>query len=148
MAKPGITVEGSEGLIRAFRQLSDATKGKTLRAATLQAAKPVRDEARRRAPFRTGRLRNAIGLRSKLLGPTRAEADIGFDRRRAWYGGMVELGHKLVRGKKKGTQRVVGHVPAKPYLRPALDAMAETAEKRMRDALRKGIERVVRRGGR
>lgn len=148
MAKAGVKIEGGDALIAAYRRLSDATKGKVLRSATLQAARPVRDEARRLVPVRTGKLKRAIGLRTKMLHPTVAEASIGFNRKMAWYGGMVELGHRLVKGKRKKDKRVIGHVPAKPYLRPALDNMAQTAEDRMRAALRRSIERAVKRGRR
>lgn len=147
MPKP-VQVLGVDEAIRAFHRLEDSVAGKELRKATMQGARPIRAEARRLVRKRSGKLMRAIGLRSKSHGRYRAEADVGFDRRMAWYGGMIELGHRLVKGRKKRDKKVIGHVPAYPYLRPALETKAKEAEAAMREHFRINISRVVARGNR
>lgn len=137
---------GGEELIRQLRRLTDATAGKALRAAVRAAGTPVRNEAKRIVRKKSGRLQRAIGTRTKVINRYIAEVWIGFDRRTAFYGGQVELGHRLVRGKSKLTKRVVGHVPAYPFLRPALDTKAGEAEARLRESLSKNIQKLVKNG--
>lgn len=148
MAKPGIELLGWEEAVRQFHRLDDAVAAKELRRATLRGATPVRAEARRRVRRKSGRLQKAIGIKARSFGRYLTEVSIGFDRRRAWYGGMIELGHRLVKGKKKRDKKVIGHVPAYPFLRPALDTQAKAAEERMREVFAQNISKVVARGRR
>lgn len=63
-----------------------------------------------RADLRKRRIKDAIGY---IIGPTKATAYVV-----RW----LEYGHMLVRGGRKGKGKVVGHVPAYPFVRPAADA--------------------------
>lgn len=58
---------------------------------------------------------------------------------KARHGIQVELGHNVV---KDG--RVVGHAPAKPYLRPAFEETKDRAEEIVRDGLGRTIDGVTR----
>jgi hypothetical protein len=53
------------------------------------------------------------------------------------YGHLVELGHGL---KRPGSDKYVGNVKPKPYLRPAADNNASAVEKILVDALNKSLE--------
>ncbi len=87
----------------------------------------VRDEAKVRAPVKTGRLRDSIYLAFKDGQSTESRVvySISWNARLAPHGHLIEFGHALIRGGKAGKGGVnVGWVPAKPFLRPAYDAVA------------------------
>lgn len=136
-----VSVEGLEELREQFSALSDRMQAKALRDAMRGAARPVVQEARARAPVRTGRLRRNI-IAKVFSGPKTVTAIIGFraegkrgDVRNAFYGMFLEL----------GTSRMT----ARPMLRPALDAKGGEAVSLFAAALRKAIEAITRkaRGG-
>ncbi len=128
-------------------------RGEALRAAVLQGAQVIRDqaEANARAIQRTGTLASDIHaeIDEKKSTDTRAAAVVG-PGKRGWYGRLVEFGHDIVvggrkRAKKTTPGQVVGHVPPKPWLRPAGDAKRAEAEQRIIKALQRRLERVWRR---
>lgn len=68
----------------------------------------IRDEARRNAPVRTGRLRKSIKVDNVLDRQTgQVVHRVGWDKEIAWYGPLVETGTE--------------NAPAQPHLRPAAD---------------------------
>ena len=97
--------------------------GANVGAATQKAARAgaavVRQAAKDRAPVRTGQLKKSIQTVSVKGTGGVADADVGPT---VFYGRFVELGHAGPHGK--------GHVPAHPFLRPALDEH----EKEVQDA--------------
>lgn len=126
-------------------------RGEALRAAVLQGAQVIRDqaEANARAIQRTGTLASDIHaeIDEKKSTDTRAAAVVG-PGKRGWYGRLVEFGHDIVvggrkRGRNKG--RVVGHVAPKPWLRPAGDAKRKEAEAVAIEVLQRRLERIWRR---
>lgn len=71
-------------------------------------AAEIRKEARRRAPKETGTLRRGIKVENVYDRETRmVEFRVGWDKRSAFYGPLVELGTE--------------DTPARPHLRPAAD---------------------------
>lgn len=73
-----------------------------------EAAVVIRDDARRRAPVRTGALRRSIKVERAFDETTRRVSyHVGWDRRIAFYGPLVELGTE--------------DTAARPHLRPAAD---------------------------
>lgn len=84
--------------------------GKT-RQVVQKATLDVEAEAKVRAPFRFGALRNSI--KGEMTGPDSGEVTVGVE-----YGAPVEYGstHKKSGG---GTY----HIPAQPYLHPAADVV-------------------------
>lgn len=71
-------------------------------------ANKVRDDARRLAPVNTGALRRSIKVWNVYDPATKTVTyRIGWDRRIAFYGAMVEFGTEAT--------------PARPHLRPAAD---------------------------
>ena len=126
-------------------------RGEALRAAVLQGAQVIRQEAVKNAEQirRTGTLASDIHaeIDEKKSTDTRAAAVVG-PGKRGWYGRLVEFGHDIVvggrkRGRNKG--RVVGHVAPKPWLRPAGDAKRKEAEAVAIEVLQRRLERIWQR---
>lgn len=125
-----------------FEKLAKAQSTKVLRRATLAGAKVIRDEARARAPKKSGKLRRNIvsaALRQKDA-PGIATAGVrvrtkgkGDSPSNAFYWRFVEL----------GTQ----HMRAQPFARPAFDASIGQAEGAIRTEIVRAID-VVLGGGR
>lgn len=165
MARAGrarfIEVIGEEELAKRMRMVSDATKGKELRRAVRAGLTIVRREARRLAPVRAagglkrvskgsaetrapGNLKKNIGTSTKQVSPTRVSGSVGYTKH-AWYGRMVELGHWLVKGGRKGKKgKIIGHVPAKPHLRPALEGSVNEVVARIQERFNQNIQKVTR----
>jgi HK97 gp10 family phage protein len=143
---------GFKELDRVLKELAEVNKGaarSALRESLQTAARPVVAAARTKAPKRSGRLKRSMGTQVRrvkgglavAIGP-RTKGKSG-----ARHGHLVEFGHRLVRG-----GRVVGHVPARPFLRPAWDAEGgEKALKRLAKELGprivKHAERAAKRHG-
>lgn len=118
----GIRLQGNAELSKVLQSLPARASGVILRSAVRSGAEVVRAEASRRAPRRTGNLSRHIGIQTVKSTKDHAVVDVGPDEK-AWYGLEVEMGHAIVRNKQ-----VVGHVLAKPYLRPAFDEKEREAE--------------------
>lgn len=167
-----IEVIGEEELAKRMRMVSDATKGKELRRAVRAGLTVVRREAIRLAPVRSdgrmkkvskgsaetrapGNLKKNIGTSTRQVSPTRVSGSVGL-RKFAWYGRLVELGHLLVKvsGSRKGKRTwknrsvankvVIGHVPAKPFLRPALEGSHREVVARVQERFNQNIQKVTR----
>jgi HK97 gp10 family phage protein len=84
------------------------TQTPTVKRQVRAVAAAIRDDARRLAPRRTGALRRSIKVEN-VYDPTtgRVEYRVGWDKRIAHYGGLVELGTE--------------DTPARPHLRPAAE---------------------------
>lgn len=100
-----------------------------------------------------------------LVGPRRGFKGVdgrGRVRDPANYGHLIEFGHRIAKGGKLmrlgrllskrrrrgavlGTGRVAGHVPARPFLRPAFDANKSAALAIIRQEIGAGIEREAAR---
>lgn len=141
----------SEEIRRRLELMPQEVRGEALRAAVLQGAQVIRDqaEANARAIQRTGTLASDIHaeIDEKKSTDTRAAAVVG-PGKRGWYGRLVEFGHDIVvggrkRGRNKG--RVVGHVAPKPWLRPAGDAKRKEAEAVAIEVLQRRLERIWQR---
>lgn len=103
-----------------------------------KALEPVFNDAVRRVPVgETGNLAKGIRLRIKRVG----QNFYGEVVSTAQHSHLVELGHKLMRGPKKGKQRFIKWVPGKPFLRPAFLAheasILDIAEREILDAISK-----------
>lgn len=140
-----------EEIRRRLELMPQEVRGEALRAAVLQGAQVIRDqaEANARVIQRTGTLASDIHaeIDEKKSTDTRAAAVVG-PGKRGWYGRLVEFGHDIVvggrkRGRNKG--RVVGHVAPKPWLRPAGDAKRKEAEAVAIEVLQRRLERIWRR---
>jgi HK97 gp10 family phage protein len=94
-----------------------------------------------KAKLAPGTLKKSIGIRQKRKGVQQGEVvfQIG-PSKKAFYGQFVEKGHVL-RKKRKGP--VIGHVPAYPFLRPAIEQNVHQAVEIMRKRIAEGLDRIV-----
>lgn len=97
-----------------------------------------------KAKLAPGTLKRSIGIRQKRKGVSQGQVvfQIG-PSKKAFYGQFVEKGHVL-RKKIKGP--IIGHVPAYPFLRPAIEQNAERAVEVMRQRIAEGLDRIVAEG--
>lgn len=144
-----------EDIRRRLELMPQEVRGQTLRGAVLEGAEVIRAqaEANARAIQRTGTLAGDIHaeIDERKSTDTRATAVVG-PGKEGWYGRLVEFGHDIVVGGRKRAKKtpagtVVGHVPPKPWLRPAGDAKRAEAEQRTIQVLQRRLERVWRRRG-
>lgn len=135
-----VEIEGVEEIARAARRLAAEISGPVTAQAALAAAEVVRAAAQAKAPRRTGSLARSIVAEPLRQVPGRARVAVGPDRAH-FYGLFVELGHALVRGRRKAEKRVLRHVPPHPFLRPALDESRDRAARAAADVLRAALER-------
>ena len=137
----------------------------------------IRDEARRRAPKhagpyegkqknqrRPGTLRRGISVRViRRISQGYVEAKIGWTKR-AWYGRLVEMGHRIVgrlpkgdgvrgsaaskarRAARKAAHALGRMVAPRPHLRPAFDQMAPKAVEAMGAGAWQGILKQIGKG--
>jgi HK97 gp10 family phage protein len=127
-------VKGFRELKRKLDTLPVNVARRVLPKASQEGAKVLRREARRRAPRREGTLRRGLSyMRKKRMPKTAASYIVGLTRK-AFYGMFIEFGTK--------------HIPAKPFLRPALDEEKDKIINAMREKLRAGIEREAAKLGR
>ncbi|MGU7780528.1 HK97-gp10 family putative phage morphogenesis protein [Burkholderia sp. PU8-34] len=133
-----IQILGLADLQADFAKLAKAQSTKALRRATLAGAKVIRDEARARAPKKTGKLRRNIASTSLRQKESPGVATAGVRVRtkgkanspnNAFYWRFVEL----------GTQ----HMKAEPFMRPAFDASIAQAEGAIRTEIARAIDQVI-----
>lgn len=150
-----IRTKGMEEIRQALNLLPREIAGEHLREVALMGAEVIRQEAVRNAERirRTGNLAENIEkeIARESIG-SRVIVHIG-PNQKAWYGRLVERGHALVRvvsryrkgGRIYRVTENLGHVPPKPWLRPALDAKRREAQQVMAKDFRRRLERVWRR---
>lgn len=130
-----VTVDGLDDLVRKLTALSDALAGHVLKAAVSSGGLLVQNDAKRRAPFKTGTLRRSI--HSEVSGDRdQATAEIGTD---VPYAARLEFGFE-----GKDALGRTYHQSPRPYLRPALDENADLAAREIGDALKAAIEAAAR----
>jgi HK97 gp10 family phage protein len=120
-----VTLEGAEDLDRALRQVSGRATGLTLARAADAGAQVIAEEAKRLAPRDTGALADGITVQPGKLQQGRAQINVG-PGKDEWYGALQELGTE--------------HMPAHPFLRPALEGKKDEAAEAVRDVLREALK--------
>jgi HK97 gp10 family phage protein len=141
-----IRLEGLAELERKLQQLPRAVRDKVARQAVLAGAKIVKEDAKARAPVRTGRLRrNIIVKRSRKEDPgvfayfvTVRGRGKRKDPKNAHYWWFVERGFRH----RGGTV-----VPARPFLKPAFKANINQAIEKMRERVAAGLKREAKKLG-
>lgn len=165
-----VSVSGLSDLDKALGNLSKATARNVLRRTLTKAAEPIRDEAKRLAPVKTGKLRDSIMISARVKNKVgNAEYSAAM---RAGLGKEAARSALLAArkaGKGTGSFAEVYVGPARgagviryahivefgsvdtamqPYMRPAWDAEKETALNIIKTELRDQIIAVARRVGR
>ena len=139
MAGLAIQVIGAQELADALHSLARKDMNRATRKGLRVAANLVRDEARRRAPMRTGRLRRniTVSVSSKVAKVRVREGSVKSkkagiaartDPQNAYYARFLE----------HGTSKMA----ARPFMRPALDAQKDKAVSGFRDAVQAEINKV------
>ncbi len=119
-----LKLDGTAQLIKSLEKFDPTLRKKLARRSTRKAAKPVQDTARSLVPIRTGRLRKGILIRSakrkrksSIVGASVVTAKrdkLNIDASEPYYyPTIVEYGAPS------------RNIPARPYLRPALDQNKE-----------------------
>lgn len=146
MIETRLNFSGLMDLSDDLNRLSKAENRKVLRDATRAAATVVRDEAKKRAPRKTGRLaRNIVvatlrerdggiasGVHVRGTNPVTGKSDGKMktgDRNNAYYWRFLELG--------------TSKMPPVPFLRPAYDARQEDAAKVAFEVANLSIDKVL-----
>lgn len=130
-----IALRGADELAKALEDIGPALEKKILARAMRDAAKPILEDAKRRAPVLSGQLRKSIKIRSmKRVGKGRVGVIIstekGFFKGETFYGAFHEFGTK--------------NMPARPFIRPAFEANKARAVKIVGEAIKLGLEDVAR----
>lgn len=154
MASSDVNVKGMKELHEALQTLPVKLERNVMRAAINAGARVLRDEARMRAPVKSGELRAGIRVKSSNVkngtitgGITTAgtKAKPG-----AWYAHFVEFGTAahVIRAKPGkflafggGLYTQVNHpgARAQPFMRPALDAKGQAAVQAVADKVRSAL---------
>ena len=130
-----VHVTGLKELDRELRKLPDAVGRKALADALEDGAEVIVEEARRRVPVRTGKLKKAIKSGNRKAGKVEASVDVGIDY--TFKGGAVRYGHLVEFGTKRGQR-------ARPFMRPAFDAKTRQAVEEVKASLWRRILGAVR----
>jgi HK97 gp10 family phage protein len=151
-------VKGGGDIARALEQFAPNLERNMLRGALRAGAQVIQEEAKARVPQDTGALRDSLRVKTGAQGgKVYAYVQAGRSKKKGdpWYAHLVEYGvkpHVIIAGggTKKGKAlaaagRILGEkvdhpgAPAKPFLRPALEAKAQSAIDSVADYLRKRI---------
>lgn len=170
-----VSITGLKELGETLRQLPReiaSKNGGPLKAALFQALKPIRDEARARAPAHDGaplkKGKQPSGtLKKNIIAKREPRPDkfgltelyhitvrTGKKRKTgdAFYWKFVEFGHAIVPRRSRGEslrahRKAVakyGRVAPRPFLRPAFESRKHEALETFKTALTRGIARAVR----
>lgn len=122
-------IEGAAEMERLLKELGPRTASKLGAQALRAGAKPILQEAKRLVPKDTRQLEKAITTkteRQQAMSDTRSVL-IGFRKPRSRIAHLLEFG--------------TSKMPARPFMRPALDGKAKDALDEMGKVLGQGIER-------
>lgn len=162
-----IKVEGLRELRQALiTKIPVEMQGKVLQQALSAGTKLIVDEAKARAPVKTGRLfraiyatrdkRNSNGVYEARVVTVRRGKKYQKSNRDAYYWKFVEFGHRT--GAKKGQYlekldgrrsqgravKAKGFVQPRPFMRPAFEAQKFNALRAIQTKLSREIERVAK----
>ena len=171
MAKAGLEIVGDKELNKLLLRLPEKMLDDVLKKATRSSARRIVTSARKKIDlqdlFETGLLRKSLQVKVKVnkkLGTVRARvwpnkkirgtAPDGRTRIPFFYAHLVEFGYRVGSGgtldnKRKskieltGKAVVRGHVPARPFLRPALDENRTKITREFDGKTRKFLDKAI-----
>jgi len=115
VTETNVTIEGLPHMKAQFRELSDKMQRAVMRKALTQTGAIVRKAARAKVPVRTGGLKKSIKSKVSVKEEARSYVDVFVSKP---HGHLIEFGH-AIKATKGGPS--FGHVPAHPFMRPAVD---------------------------
>jgi len=132
--KMQISVTGGAEIARKLERLAGRTSGQILENAVVAGALLVANDAKQRAPYKTGNLRRSIHVGGYATEDLGDGTDIGGNKNSA-HSAEVQVGTNVVyaAAQEYGTSR---GVPAHPYLRPAFDENKEAVAEEIKAAVR------------
>ena len=122
-------IKGLKQLSAELKRLPDKLRGKTLDNAAAAGARVIRDRAKNTyVPVDTGALKASIVVRKdrELSGKNYSTYNVGYLKKKAPYGGFVELG--------------TSKMAPQPYLRPAIETEQNNAIDAVAVVLRKKLK--------
>jgi HK97 gp10 family phage protein len=132
-------IQGLDELVKKMRELSPKLARNGLRAAVNAGAQVVKKEAASRVPVDTGALKRAVYAKQirELSGDTQQTFYVAVRQGRreraknrdGWHWRFIEFGTKSM--------------PARPFLRPALDVKKTEAAERIKTKLIERIEKIA-----
>lgn len=157
-----LVVNGVENVQGKLNLLAETVRTDATRAAVRAGANVIKEEMVLRAPvldrktaqsnaLEPGSLRNGIGVSMKKVVDSSVTALVGANKTVSHVARFVEYGHVLVRGgtrrligkRVRGSGKIIGHVPAHPFLRPAFDSKAAACLEAMQAELAEQVRKVV-----
>lgn len=135
-----ITVQFTDASIAQIDQnlkgLGSELQNKVMRKAIYDNIDPVWDDAQLHVPVRRGILKSSI-VKQRISEFDAPGARVTVKRPGGYYAHLVEYGHRVVvRG-----GHVVGHVAARPFMRPALENNAERVVQRVGAAVAIAVQK-------
>lgn len=121
----------TSGLEKVFANLDQNVKEHLARSGALAGAKVIRDEAKARAPVKTGTLRDAmyVAYAERDSDSKQKTYTVSWNSKKAPHGHLIEKGFWLTkRGKhKKGSGERIKRIPGKAFLASANEAVKAKA---------------------
>lgn len=153
-----VQIKGGAELQRLLGQLPARAEALISRGALREGARVIEQEAKARVPFKEGKLRDSIRVRSGVKKGGRIYAHIlagGRKKGEAFYARFVEFGTAAHEIRPKGFKslfvaglfrKVVQHPGAKPrpFMQPAADAKAGAAVEAIAQFLRRRLARALK----
>ena len=130
--------------IDTLKQLPLAVIQKIERTGLRKSLRPVYEEVLRRVPVgATGNLKKGIKLRVKKYGTIIRGEVVSL----AQHSHLVELGHRIIKGKKGGAQKSYGVVEEHPFFRPAFHGKEEQVMNLMAEEVQAAIAKYEKKTG-
>lgn len=137
LLKVRMKVDGGDKIARKLQMLAQEAAKKHIREAALEGAEVIRKRASEvvaeKGLVQTGTLRDNIDKEVVKQTKARVEIEVG-PSKKAWYGKLVELGHKIGTGKRTG-EMVAPH----PFLGPAFEESHEEAQRVAAEEIRRRL---------
>lgn len=133
-------IDGYPELIAKLRALKNVAVGETLQDALVASALPIQNEAKQKAPYRSGTLSRGITI--ERIAAKKTYAKVAISTSKVPYARIQEFGGVIVQTTKKGNKRMI-RIVAQPYLRPAFDTKKDEARSEFIEALRDLIQAAV-----
>ena len=125
-----VRIDGLRELQKDFDRLTKGFDPDQITEAGEKAAKPIRDDARQRVPYRTGKLHDAILVKKQNPGKDYASVIAAVDRVKAPHAHLVH----------DGTFKMA----PRPFFRQAVESQGNRAAKIFKDELKKMVNKAVR----
>lgn len=126
-----VYIDGAEELAEMFQEMQDVAK-EILDEASKKGAEFVLEDAKRRVPVRTGKLKNSLDIKLEKSRKVTKKAYQVYSK------GVSKSGIRYAFAVERGTSKT----RPQPFLRPALDENVVEVKRIISEEIVKGLERV------